>query len=117
MREFTEGFAEAQQEGRGRLVKEFAQPFYSSYAWKKTRKAYAKSVGGLCEKCWGRGIITPGTSVHHIIPLTPENITDPNITLSFSNLMFLCDECHYSEEGRKIERRYTIDSSGKVICK
>lgn len=98
-------------------MKEYAQPFYSSYAWKKMRTAYAKSQGGLCEKCLSRGLITPGTSVHHIIPLTPKNINDPSITLSADNLMLLCDKCHYSEEGKKIKRRYTVGENGKVICK
>lgn len=98
-------------------MKESLKPFYSSYAWKQTRKAYAKSKGGLCERCLEFGIITPGTSVHHIIALTDDNVSDPTISLSFDNLMLLCDNCHYSVEGKKIERRYLVDEFGKVITK
>lgn len=98
-------------------MKEYAQNFYSSFAWKKTRAAYAKSVGGLCERCLERGLYVPGTSVHHIVALTPDNITNPNITLSFDNLMLLCDYCHYSVEGKKVERRYEVDEQGNVTTK
>ena len=43
----------------------YLQPFYSSRAWRDCRDAYARSVGGLCERCRAKGLITPGTEVHH----------------------------------------------------
>ena len=33
------------------MAKEYAKAFYNSEAWKKTRKAYYDSKGGMCERC------------------------------------------------------------------
>ncbi len=71
------------------MAKSFSRKFYNSSLWIKTAKAYKNSKYGLCEKC---GKV--GEEVHHIIPLTPDNINDPNITLSWDNLMLLCRSCH-----------------------
>lgn len=73
-------------------VKEWAKPFYKSKAWRDCREAFFISKHGLCERC-GR----PGLIVHHRIYLTPQNINDPNITLSFENLELLCSSCHNNE--------------------
>ena len=95
-------------------MKPFAESFYKSQAWKNTRKAYMKSVGGLCERCLKGGKYTPGEIVHHKIHITPENIDDPDITLSFGNLELLCRECHYlMHNGSK--RRFVVDAQGRVI--
>lgn len=59
--------------------------FYTTDAWKKCREAYIASVFGLCERC-GK----PGYIVHHKIPITDENEDDPNVTLNFDNLEYLC---------------------------
>ena len=74
------------------MAKEYAKKFYNSKAWKDCRAAYIKSVFGLCERC-----MAPGRIVHHIQYITPENINDPNITLSFDNLEYLCQDCHNKE--------------------
>ena len=74
-------------------VKEWAKPFYKSKAWRDCRDAYFISRHGLCERCNCKA----GTIVHHKIYLTPENINDPNITLSFENLELLCQDCHNDE--------------------
>ena len=95
-------------------MKEFAQSLYSSKAWQKTRDAYKRSVGGLCEICWAKGIPKPGEIVHHKTPITPENINDPNVTLSFSNLQLVCRDCHAHIHDRK-KRRYKLDDMGRVI--
>ena len=75
-----------------RIVKPFAEAFYKSKAWHRTRSAYKNKVFGLCERCHGVGKI-----VHHKIHLTPENINDPAIALSFDNLEYLCQDCHNRE--------------------
>ena len=91
--------------------------FYGSQAWKKCRREYKKSVGGLCERCKANGLIEPGYFVHHKEYINARNISDPNILLSFNNLELLCMDCHNKEHGRvKKERRYFIDESGKVFC-
>lgn len=71
------------------MAKQFSRKFYNTNAWKKAALAKKISAFGLCEKC---GEI--GEEVHHIIPLTPENINNPEITLNQDNLMLLCRSCH-----------------------
>ena len=78
----------------GDMAKDWAKAFYKSVAWQKCRAAYIQSVFGLCEKC-GR----PGWIVHHKIKLTPANIGDPNVTLAWENLQYLCQECHNRVHG------------------
>jgi len=33
------------------------------------------------------------------VQLTPANIGDPNVTLAWDNLEYLCQECHNREHG------------------
>ena len=89
----------------------FAHSFYASWAWIKCARGYRDSVGGLCERCWKKGLIVPGKEVHHKIRLTPENITDPNIALNWNNLELLCKNCH-DEEHRGT--RWRADELGHV---
>ena len=96
-------------------MKPFAQTFYKSRTWQETREAYAKSKGYLCENCLKKGLYNPGVIVHHIIELTPENITDPRITMSFDNLRLVCRKCHAEEHAHK--RRYLIGTNGEIIIK
>ena len=95
-------------------MKEFAQQFYSSKAWKRTRTAYAKSKHNLCEVCMSKGIIKPGVIVHHKVHIDPANINDPNVTLDWNNLQLVCRDCHASIHDRR-QRRYKIDEFGRVI--
>lgn len=95
--------------------------FYNTPAWKHTRKAYRQSVGGLCERCLAKGIITPAEVVHHITPLTDENISDLDVALGWSNLQALCRKCH-AEVHEELDAdskglRYTIDNLGRVVIK
>ena len=90
--------------------------FYKTAAWLKCRAAYIKHVGGLCERCLARGLIVPGYIVHHKCYLTPENITDPSVTLNWDNLEYLCKYHHNNEHfGEQKKRRFSIDANGKVI--
>ena len=103
------------EEGPSR-VRDFAKDLYCSKAWKDTRKAYAKSRGGLCERCLSKGLYKPGEIVHHKIHLSPENINDPTVTLSWDNLELLCRDCHGTEH-QKIQRRYRVDEMGRVTAR
>lgn len=96
------------------MAKDFAKVFYNSPAWKQTREAYKRSVGGLCELCWAEGIVKAGEIVHHKIELTPDNINDPAVSLSWNNLQLVCRECHMKIHDRK-QRRYKLDELGRVI--
>lgn len=94
----------------------FARVVYGSEAWKRCSAAYKASKHGLCEDCLARGLIAPGTEVHHVIPLTPQNINNPEITLNWDNLVLLCEECH-EERHRKLrgeDKRWRVSTSGEV---
>lgn len=95
-------------------MKQFAEKFYKSNAWKVCRDNYAASVGGLCERCLRRGMIVPGEIVHHKVELTERNITDPTVTLAWDNLELVCRDCH-GQAHQKIRRRYIIDDEGRVM--
>ena len=71
------------------MAKEWAAPFYNSPLWKAQREAYRRHAHGICEMCGA-----PGEIVHHVVELTPDNIGDPEISLSFDNLQLLCRDCH-----------------------
>lgn len=92
------------------MAREFAKSFYNSAAWKHTSKAYASSKFFLCEKCGHQGYI-----VHHIKHLSPQNINDPEIALSWDNLMYLCLECHNRIHGKQVERKMLFDEDGNMI--
>lgn len=102
--------------GAFKMAKDFAGGFYNTGAWYKTRNAYFKYRAGLCEECLSNGLYRQGEIVHHKIPLTPENIDNPMITLSWDNLELLCRECHLKIHGKKSRRRYKIDSFGNIFC-
>lgn len=80
-------------------MKEFAEKFYAGKHWKKARRGYiAMRInvdGGRCEECREK----QGYIVHHVIPLTPENIGDAAIALSFNNFKYVCKDCHDLYEG------------------
>lgn len=99
------------------MAKEFARAFYDSTAWRQTRKAYASSVGGLCERCLRSGRYVPGVIVHHIKHLDDSSYGDPKISLDWNNLELLCRECHNEihKRGRALPRRYRVDSVGRVV--
>lgn len=73
-------------------MKEYAKSFYTSPAWKKCRLGYMQSKNFICERCGGTAHI-----VHHKKHINPQNIHDTSITLSWSNLEALCQDCHNKE--------------------
>ena len=98
------------------MAKEYALPFYKSSAWLKCREGYIKSVGGMCEDCMARGRYTPGLIVHHIDPITPDNIMDPNVTLNWKNLRLVCKDCHEAEH-HPYGIRYRFGKNGEILPK
>ncbi|MDF2985724.1 MAG: endonuclease [Eubacterium sp.] len=95
------------------MAQKFSKWFYISKAWLECRAAYIKSVFGLCEIC-GK----PGYIVHHKNKLTPQNINDPSVTLNWSNLEYVCLDCHNKDKfgehtGKK--KRYIFDGEGNVL--
>ena len=94
------------------MAKDFSSQFYKSKVWQNTRAGYIRSVGGLCENCLRSGIYKAGEIVHHKQELTPENINNPEIALSWDNLELLCRDCHAKTHGNK--KRYHVDEFGRV---
>jgi 5-methylcytosine-specific restriction endonuclease McrA len=78
------------------MAKDFAKKFYGSKAWRDCRNAFFVYRHGLCNRCGGAGKI-----VHHKIVLNPFNINDPDVSLNFTNLELLCQDCHNKEHHEK----------------
>lgn len=96
-------------------MKPWAEFFYNSPQWKRMRNYCMKRDAYLCQDCLQKGLTVPAEEVHHIIPLTPENIMDPSVTLDEVNLVSLCRECHRARHGQ--QKRYTVDEFGHVTIK
>ena len=94
-------------------MKEWARGFYKSQAWKAIRQTAISRDHYLCRDCLAKGRYTPAEEVHHIIELTPENISDPKVSLNLDNLVSLCRVCHQARHSGK-ELRYIVDEMGRV---
>lgn len=94
------------------MAHEYAISFYNSKQWIKCKDGFMKSKNHVCERCGGLAYI-----VHHKKHITPFNINDPNITLSWDNLQALCLNCHnavHSNGGACIDG-VSFDSEGNLI--
>jgi len=100
-----------------RPVKKFAESFYKSAAWQSCRDTAIRRDRFLCVDCLKQGRHSPAEEVHHIVPITPENINDPEITLNLSNLVSLCRECHKARHGNREPKRYKVDDFGRVTIR
>ena len=79
-----------------------------------------KQVGGLCEVCLSQGLVEPAVIVHHKIHLSPVNVNDTRISLSFDNLEALCKKHHaqmHPEIYKGRAKRWMVSDSGKVLAK
>lgn len=96
------------------MAKDYAKSFYNSKAWKDCRDGYIKHVLGLCERCK-----EPGYIVHHKVHITEENIGNPDITLNWDNLRYLCLECHNIEhaENNPVREDLMFTADGQLIAK
>ena len=71
------------------MAKEWAISFYNTKAWIKCRIGYMQSQHYVCEVC-----NKTATICHHKEWLTPQNISDPNISLNWNLLQAVCIDCH-----------------------
>jgi 5-methylcytosine-specific restriction enzyme A len=94
------------------MAKEYTDGFYTSSAWTRCRQAFIAdriaTDGGLCQVC-KRSL---GYIVHHKVPITPQTISDTDVTLNHSNLMFVCIDCHNKLHG---DMRCILTADGEVI--
>lgn len=102
------------------MAKPYAQAFYKSKAWLDCRAGYISSVDGLCERCLALGRYIPGHIVHHKEYITPDNINNPEITLSWNNLEYLCHDCHNREhfaDDYAMREDVMFDDEGNLVAR
>lgn len=94
------------------MSKDYAKNFYNSKKWRKTQRLYMQTQNYICERCGSLAGI-----VHHITYITPQNIDNPNITLSFKNSEAVCIPCHTLEHksGEVCSNEVRFTSSGDLI--
>ena len=86
--------------------------FYRSQAWRKARAAYLDAHNHICERC-GRA----ASIVHHKRHITPENVSDPSVTLDPSNFMAVCVDCHAWLHGmQSTAPGLAFDGDGNLIA-
>lgn len=94
-------------------------PFYHTAAWKKARAAALRRDRGMCADCMARFESGAGKRprraelVHHVIPLEER----PDLALTLSNLVSLCQECHnkrHPEKGRTEHRKPEADTRHRM---
>ena len=97
------------------MAKDFAKAFYNSKAWRDCRAGFIKSVFGLCKN--HKQCHRPGLIVHHTERLTPEKINDPDVTLNWSKLEYLCIECHNAVDADKdvVRNDVCFDDQGNLV--
>lgn len=102
------------------MAKGFSYSFYHSSDWALAREQALQRDGYLCQHCLRQGVETPATMVHHIVELTPRNITDPNVATNLSNLVSLCDLCHKKTHGwarqGAARQGLAFDSEGNLVA-
>lgn len=75
------------------ITTEGKKAFYNSGLWKALRRLVLKEQHHECQLCKAKGIYTEAVTVHHIEPI----LKRPDLALTKSNCMAICDECHYQE--------------------
>ena len=79
-------------------MKNWKQSFYLSKAWRNLRAVIINRDNGICQICkkFVRGV----PEIDHIIELTEDNYTNPEISLNPKLLRTLCNECHNARHKR-----------------
>lgn len=102
------------------MAKQWAKSFYNSKKWKECRSGYIsirQSIdGGMCELCKQN----LGYIVHHKETLTSNNVSNPEISLNYDMLMYVCHDCHnkidhFNSDLTQRDNRYIFDEFGNVI--
>ena len=93
------------------MAQDYAKPFYNSKKWIKCRDGFMTSKNYVCEICGGVAVIC-----HHVEPITPANVNDPNVTLNWDLLMAVCVECHNRLHGASaVAEGLMFDADGNLI--
>jgi 5-methylcytosine-specific restriction endonuclease McrA len=86
--------------------------FYHSKAWRRLSRAFLMSRNYICEVC-GK----PAEIAHHKRHITPDNISNPAVTLNADNLQAVCLECHntiHYSTGGAIVKGLAFDENGDL---
>ena len=79
-------------------MRTWKQKFYQSKVWRRLRLEIIRRDEYKCRICGELIIGTP--EVHHTIPLTEKNCTNPSISLNPELLITTHHECHDMEHSR-----------------
>ncbi len=74
----------------------------TSVKWAKLRRRKINN-NPICEICNDKGIITPASEVHHILPVEDATSADEmgKLMFDYDNLQSLCHDCHINEHARR----------------
>ena len=89
------------------------QQFYHSKLWRQARQQRLHKDMYTCHDCGATA-----REVHHIKPLTEDNIEDYTISLNERNLMSLCKECHSKRTAGNtgdLPSGYVFDEDGQPV--
>lgn len=73
------------------IVDDKLHTFYCCKPWLHLRAQVLKHQHFECQMCKAKGKYEPATVVHHKEPVRKR----PDLALSESNCLALCDDCHY----------------------
>jgi 5-methylcytosine-specific restriction endonuclease McrA len=100
------------------MSREYAYALYHSKAWQHIREQALERDHRLCQRCLKQGRVTPAVIVHHIVHVSPANVSDPKVTLNLDNLTCLCRECHAIVHGfdhTSTREDVTFDADGNLV--
>ena len=85
--------------------------WYDRAAWHRKREQIKRRDNYLCQHCLRENRITPAYMVHHIKPLADF----PEVSMTGSNLVSLCNACHEREHERRQKPTAPIPPGVRVI--
>ena len=86
------------------IAKGNVSDFYNSWLWRKKRKQILQRDNNECQICKSKGRYSKGTTVHHIKHLKAR----PDLALTDSNLLTVCDTCHNDLHPEKFNNKPNV---------
>jgi len=85
---------------RDLITRDDLHTFYICHAWLHLRAEVLREQHYECQLCKAKGLYVPATMVHHKRTVR----SAPWLALTKSNLLCLCDECHFMiHHGQKLK--------------
>ncbi|SET55818.1 HNH endonuclease [Natronincola peptidivorans] len=82
------------------IIEGNVRKFYKSIEWIKKRAEILLRDNNECQKCKKKGLFSLAECVHHIKHLK----SHPELALTDSNLISLCNACHNEEHPEKLKK-------------